>query len=675
MKSDASARRLVWAVQGVALLWASVAALTPLRAAAQAPAQAAQAPAQVPELPVEYFTNALDVGEMKISPDGKYIAFTTGEDGNKFLVFVSLDERKVTASIQAEADVRIYDFHWVSPTRAIYMYTKRLPGRFAYGGGVVRAVNRDGSQHDVIYSYSGEKSTGQLVRARASNPATADFVSALRRDDRYILITETPWQLRNDTWYSDPDAHPRITRLNVYDGSEFNMGVVPLIRPQVLVDNQDRPRFAFGYNEEHKSAVVWKENVDAEWTSFAFPGFHEDTIRPRRFTRDDRGVYFTAVRDGERFSALYRLDLASRAVERVAEIPDGPILSVVPDLKDEEIAGVAGYNGKMIFQWITPQDPAATLLNSLSRSFAGHEVRLLNSSEDGRRALLFVRSDRSPGEYFLFDTQTKRADMLRAARRGIDPGQMRPRESVTITARDGMRLRGFVTKPASPGPHPLIVMPHDGPHNVFDTSWFDSDSQLLANRGYAVVQVNYRGSGGSGPEHEAAGYQKWGTAIQDDIADATRWAIEQKIADPNRVCIVGEGFGGYSALMNSIREPKLYRCAIATAGMFDLPDWLERGGADSVRSYLARTMGSDVAMLRAQSPMYQADRIEASVLLIQRKYSQQAYADHSKEMYAKLQEAKKNVQIFEPVGVQDAEMRRMIFERMLAFLEVNLKSP
>jgi dipeptidyl aminopeptidase/acylaminoacyl peptidase len=250
---------------------------------------------------------------------------------------------------------------------------------------------------------------------------------------------------------------------------------------------------------------------------------------------------------------------------------------------------------------------------------------------------------------------------------------MRPREAITVTARDGLRLHGFVTKPAAAGPHPMIVMPHDGPTGR-DSWLFDADAQLLANRGYAVLQINYRGSRGYGTEFEAAGYQKWGTAIQDDIADATRWAIEQKIADPARVCIFGTGFGGYSALMNAAREPKLYRCAISNAGMFDLAATLAAPRlTDSARNRLERTMGADPALLRSQSPLYQAERVEAAVLLIQRKYATDVYADQAKDMYEKLQRANKRVELFEPVGEEGAEMNRTRFERVLAFLEQQLK--
>lgn len=661
MKSDAFARRIILVAQCAALLMAA-AVMMPLRAAAQA------AP-----LPIEYFTSSVDVGEMKISPDGKYVAFTTGEDARKILVFVSLDEQKVTTTIRAEEGVRIYDFYWVSATRAIYVFGERLPGRFYYGNATIRAVNRDGTQHEFIYGHVA--ATAKLAHTSSRSrpvPASPYFVGAVRGDERNILITETPFRLVGDEWVRDPDVHPYLTRLNVYDGSSTRLGIVPLIGPRVLLDAEGNPRFASGFNEERKFAVVWKENADAEWKSFVLPGFRDDTIDPTHLARDGR-VYFVGMREGERYRALYQLDLASRDVVRVAGIPDADVSGAMKGVITGNVVGVSGYAGKKVYHWLDPQDSLAKLHASLSRTFADHEVSFVDTSDDGRRVLVLVRSDRSPGEYFLFDEQTKRADMLRAVRRDIDPRQMRPRESITVVARDGMRLPGFVTKPASPGPHPMVVMPHDGPTGR-DSWFFDADAQLLANRGYAVLQINYRGSAGYGLEFRTAGDQKWGTAIQDDIADATRWAIDQKIADPERVCIFGSGFGGYSAIMNAVREPKMYRCAIANAGMFDLVDWLEANRiTESGRNYLERAMGSDPTLLRAQSPLHQADRVEAAVLLIQRKYSTQVYSNHSRDMYAKLRQAKKRVELFEPVGEQGVQMDRVILERVLAFLGEHLK--
>ena len=147
---------------------------------------------------------------------------------------------------------------------------------------------------------------------------------------------------------------------------------------------------------------------------------------------------------------------------------------------------------------------------------------------------------------------------------------MRHKEPITLKARDGLALHGYVTRPRDDaGPYPLVVMPHDGPRDR-DTWGYDWEVQLLANYGYAVLQVNYRGSTGYGDDFKHAGDGEWGGKIQDDISDATRWAVEQGLAAKDNICAYGAGFGGYAALMGAIQEPSLYRCAASYGAMTDL---------------------------------------------------------------------------------------------------------
>jgi dipeptidyl aminopeptidase/acylaminoacyl peptidase len=227
-----------------------------------------------------------------------------------------------------------------------------------------------------------------------------------------------------------------------------------------------------------------------------------------------------------------------------------------------------------------------------------------------------------------------------------------------------------------------VVMPHGGPHGVRDWWEFDWEVQLLANRGYAVLQVNFRGSGGYGRDFEAAGYGEWGAKMQDDVTDATRWAIEQKIAPADRTCIYGISYGGFAALMGAAREPELYRCAIGYAGVYDLELMWESGDVPDSRrgrAYLERVLGTDVAKLRAQSPVHNAQNIKAPVLLIHGKADGRADYEHAQRMKAALEKNNKKVEWLslgrEGHGIYDENTRREVYERILQFLDANLKTP
>jgi dipeptidyl aminopeptidase/acylaminoacyl peptidase len=191
--------------------------------------------------------------------------------------------------------------------------------------------------------------------------------------------------------------------------------------------------------------------------------------------------------------------------------------------------------------------------------------------------------------------------------------------------------------------------------------------------------VNYRGSGGYGIDFQGAGYGEWGAKMQDDLTDASRWAVEQKIAPADRICIYGISYGGFAALMGVAREPDLYRCAIGYAGVYDLPLMWESGDIPDSRggrAYLELVLGSDVAKLRAQSPVYNVQKIKVPVLLIHGKVDGRADYEHAKRMRAALEQNQKKFEWLalggEGHGVYDEDSRREVYERILQFLDANL---
>jgi dipeptidyl aminopeptidase/acylaminoacyl peptidase len=258
---------------------------------------------------------------------------------------------------------------------------------------------------------------------------------------------------------------------------------------------------------------------------------------------------------------------------------------------------------------------------------------------------------------------------------------MRPKEPFTLKARDGVELHGYITRPSGEGPHALVVLPHGGPHGFRDYWDYDWEVQLLANRGYAVLQVNFRGSGGYGEAFQSRGYTEWGARMQDDVTDATRWAIDQKIAQPDRICIYGASYGGYAALQGAVREPALYRCAIGYAGVYDLE--LMRSSGDIPRSrigraLLQRALGNDLERLRAQSPANHADKIQVPVLLIHGKEDRRADFEQAKRMKAGLDKNGKRFEWMalgrEGHGVYDEETRSEVYGRIVGFLDQHLKA-
>ena len=326
-------------------------------------------------------------------------------------------------------------------------------------------------------------------------------------------------------------------------------------------------------------------------------------------------------------------------------------------------------------EYFDPANPAAKLHRSLQASFPGLLVTLGEATDDGSKGLFFVRGDRIPNDVYLFDYKAKRADFLMASNADIDPAQMAARKPVSLKARDGTPLHGYLTVPnGSDGKGlPLVINPHGGPIGVADDWLFDSDAQLLASRGYAVLQVNYRGSGNHGRDFTAAGYRQWGRAMQDDLTDATRWAIEQGIADPKRICIYGGSYGAYAALMGAVREPGLYRCAAGNVGVYDLEMMYKEDARnhDSYKEYMDRTMGTEG--LASISPNLMAERIAIPVLLTAGESDLTAPPGHTRKMRDALEKLGKPVEtkiyFGEGHGYYEPENRMDFYTRLLAFLD------
>ncbi|HEX6396817.1 MAG TPA: alpha/beta fold hydrolase, partial [Steroidobacteraceae bacterium] len=470
-----------------------------------------------------------------------------------------------------------------------------------------------------------------------------------------------------------------VIQLDTFTGKKRALGLVPLANASVLVDAKDVARFAVGVDERSALAVSWKPDPQGPWQAFALPGFREESVRPRLFSEDNQWVYLTGVKANEPVTALYKLDLGTREVTKVSGVEGAEVSSLVTDLTGRRIVGVVTDVDKPQLHWLDETDRATKIHRALEKTFPGQLVSVVSTSSDGARALVFVHSDVNPGDYYLFDTRAMHMDYLFAASRGIAPEQMRPKEPIVVKARDGVVLHGYLTRPVGAGPHRMVVLPHGGPHGVRDHWDYDWEVQLLANRGYAVLQVNYRGSGGFGPDFETSGYHEWGAKMQDDLTDATRWAIDNKVAQADRICIFGASYGGYAALMGAVREPGLYRCAVGYAGVYDLEllsSWGEVPSSRSGRAYLSAALGTDVAQLRARSPAFNAAQIRIPVLLIHGKEDSRADFKQAKKMKAALEANRKEFEWMalshEGHGVYDEETRREVYERILKFLDGHL---
>ena len=312
----------------------------------------------------------------------------------------------------------------------------------------------------------------------------------------------------------------------------------------------------------------------------------------------------------------------------------------------------------------------------------GQRVYIESWDRNRERFILFAESASESGYYVLFDIRTGQLSLISRAYPHIKAEHLSPVTPFTYKTRDGVTLQGYLTVPANAEEKslPLVVMPHGGPE-ARDELGYDWWQQFLASRGYAVVQMNFRGSWGYGTGFSQAGYREWGGKMQDDVTDAVTYLIDQGIADPERVCIVGGSYGGYSALVGAAFTPDLYRCAVSYSGTSDLTRklrWARKrfGPKSSTYEYWLSRMGEPGEAVDNRSPALAADRIKADILLIHGKDDTVVALEQSEVMAEALEDAGKSYEFVvldgEDHWLSTEETRIAMLEAIGTFLSKHL---
>ena len=424
--------------------------------------------------------------------------------------------------------------------------------------------------------------------------------------------------------------------------------------------------------------MFYRADADADWEAIADEAHDGHRFLPRAFDRTDENVYVEC--DGNNgVGGVCRWNVAQRSSSVVWSGTESGPDDLIATADGKDIFAVASLPERPHIDLLDAAAPEAALLRTLYARFPGQRVTLGASTRDGSKRIVIVDSDVTPGDFYLYDRDKKGLARVLSRMPWIKPETLAQMQPIKLAARDGLPLHGYLTRPLGKEQArdlPLVVYVHGGPFGVRDEWGFDPEVQLLANRGYAVLQVNFRGSGGYGAAFEAAGHHEWGGKMQDDLTDATRWAIAQGIADAKRICIYGASYGGYAALEGAVKEPDLYACAIGFAGVYDLPAWAERTDvreSRAGRSYIRDAIGSDASDLRARSPIAHLDRLKAKVMLIVGGADRRVPPAQGEALHAALAARKIAHEWLyradEGHGFYDRDHRIDLYARLLAFLD------
>ena len=542
------------------------------------------------EVPVGDFFKDPEFTSVSLSPTGEYITVSMPQADRTVLAAFRVADMKLVGKWDYGEKRHIDRVQWVNDERFLLYVTRKL-GRFdaRVGTGDVYASNVDGTK-----------------RADIPNGGFYNIVDLTWDDPRTILVDRSV-----DSAF--------LSKLDVYTGQVRTVATAPIRFGTFLLDHEGKVRYAFG-QEEDLEAVTLRRDGDS-WTTLHSAKMGGSVKTPVAMAADNNRVIFEVSDKGEP-ARLVMMDPDANASTPLASNANVDRMSYLFSSDERELLAVRYMDGMPSYTFINKDHPEAKTYAGLINAFPEHAMNFGGISRDGRFVLFRASSDVDPGSYYIFDRQAGQAKFLLAAMDWIKPAQMSPMEAITFTARDGTKVHGYLTVPrgSSGNDLPLILHPHGGPHGVRDMWGFKPEVQFLASRGYAVLQVDFRGSGGYGNAFERMGYRNWGITMINDMTDAVDYVVSQGVADKDRICTYGASYGGYAALQTVVREPAKYQCTIGYVGVYSLPLMFKDGDipeSESGRNFLNRVMPETLAEQRAQSPAFNVDKIRIPVMLVQ----------------------------------------------------------
>jgi dipeptidyl aminopeptidase/acylaminoacyl peptidase len=628
---------------------------------------------------VENFIRYATYDDIYLSPKGTHMAVTHRQDHTEMLSVFRLPSLELASSTRYASDLGISRILWASEERMLIEPARRHPTRDDYKipTGELAAMDVDGRNRDMLWGYNAGRDRMSLASQSGGSVTWARVIDLMPEDPNRVLIQNGGYGLsgmkagiRNEAFI-----------LDVRNGDARSIARSPIRDAYFVPDENHQVNLLAGQNEAGDFEVYMRE-PGKPFQLLRTTKLNDGTISP--WTHSQRPGYY------------YFLDSATAPVQGLVEWnPATNDLNEVFRHAQVDIADIFAAPSSRIwaikyfdhfpyYHYPDPAHPLVDLHKALKTMFSEDDVTIVDATEDLKLALAFASGPKNPGTYFLLDVEQRALIEELEVRPWLRDTTLASVEPIEVKVRDGLSVRSYLTLPQGQaagdgGSLPMIVLVHGGPHGPYDIWGFDPEAQLFASQGYAVLQVNYRGSGGRGVEFMSAGYGKWGAEMQDDITDTVRYAIAEGIADPERICIYGASYGGYSAMAGAYRDPDLYQCAVGYVGVYDLPMMFKKGDIPDRQAginYLKEALGTDTDDLKARSPSHNAHKIKAATMLIHGKLDERAPFAHAQAMRKALTTAGNPpewlIENREGHGFRDHDNRVAMYTKLLAFFDEHI---
>jgi dipeptidyl aminopeptidase/acylaminoacyl peptidase len=599
-----------------------------------------------PRIPLRDFFRNPERTAFAISPDGRYISW------------LGPYERRLNVFVQPAAGGE--------PVRVTSETARDVGGYFWKGQRIVYVKDFGGDEnfHVVAASLDGSASRdltpGEKVKA--------EVVDILEDDDDRLIVSHN----RRDESVFD------VFRIDLRTGEETLVAENPGNIVSWGTDHDGRLRVA-GTSDGVNTSLLYRDSEDREFAPIVTTSFKE-TVVPLFFTFDNRRLYVASNRGRDK-AAVFEFDPATATEGRMlVESNEADVDALTYSRKRKVLTAARWVTSKVQRKFFDAETEA--MFRDVEAKLPEYEIAFTSADRAEDKFIVAATSDRTPGKRYLYDKATRALTLLADVAPWLPEESLASMQPIRYTARDGLTIHGYLTLPVGVAPRhlPVVLDVHGGPWHR-DVWGYNPEVQFLANRGYAVLQVNFRGSTGYGRKFWEASFREWGRAMQDDLTDGVRWLVDQGIADPARVAIYGGSYGGYAALAGLAFTPDLYAAGIDYVGVSNLltfmkaipPYWKPML---AMLQEMVGDMEKDEAMLRAASPVFSADRIRAPLLIAQGANDPRVVKSESDQMVDAMRKRGVEVEYIvkdnEGHGFRNEENRFEFYEAMERFLDRHL---
>jgi acylaminoacyl-peptidase len=560
--------------------------------------------------------------DLKISPDGRYFAGTAVTDEGKAILHIL--DRKTMSVVHSEVyagPLGVGGFDWHDNEHLLVTSTYKSELAEGRGSAGVFLLNIRTKEIRRVWGGEGSADYGGFEGGDLGR----------RIDDQHYWLTVAP---SGSTYSEFPYFY--LYKLNIFTGRATRVMKSPSRVASFVFDKDNEVTHAIGMLPDDFDSTVVHKRVNGEWV---LEGVYENakgiSVPIRWHKEDPDKILYRDNLDAQTYGYFW-VDARTGEKELIYRDPKVDVDEVVFNDDDEAIAAKSQYDSPTYVP-LQPDDPLVVRRQRLVAAFPDHQITVESSTADGIEHVLQVHSDRDQGKFYLWNEYDGKIRFLLDPRPQVQAKDFPSTRAVRFKSRDGMDLVGYLTVPKHKDPKelPLIVLPHGGPHGIRDSFGYDMEAATFANAGYAVLKINYRGSGGYGKDFHYKWYRHWGLEMQDDLEDGVLWAAGEGIADIDRVCIYGASYGGYAALMGVVKTPDRYKCAIGYVGVYDLNTMHKVGDVSRSKAgqkYLDDALGTDPADRAARSSTPHVDRIKVPVFLVHGMQDDRAHYQHYVEM-------------------------------------------